>query len=255
VTSFLAALEFLTRLRVRRTPRGDMERVARAQAWFPAVGLLLGLALLALDRLALRALPEASVDVLLVVALALLTGALHLDGLADTADGLLGGATPDERLAIMRDVHAGTYAVVAVACVLAMKWAGLAALPGEVRVEAILIAPCLARWALLVTAAQFPYARAEGTGAAFRAHAWPTAAAIGGATALVAAVVLLGAGGAAAVAFAAACGLGVGAYATRMLGGVTGDVYGATVEVTEALALLFIAALAHRGWAEALVFG
>lgn len=250
----LVALEFLTRIRVRRGAVASLKDVARAQLWFPAVGLLIGLALLGIDRLAMRALPPASVDVLLVVALAIMTGALHLDGLGDAADGLFGGGTPERRLEIMRDPHAGSFAIVAIVSVLAMKWAGFSALPSDVRVEAIVLAPCLARFAMLMTIAAFPYARAEGMGAGFREAARP-AVIIGGVTALAASVALLGVGGLYVVGFATACGLGVGWYAMRLCGGVTGDIYGATVEITEALALLFIAALTGRGWIEALLLG
>ena len=250
---FVAALQFLTVLRVRRA-MPSMDDVARAQMLFPAVGLLLGLALVAVDRAAVRALPPQSVDVLLVVALVVLTGALHLDGLADAADGLLGGRDAEHRLAIMRDPHAGTFAIVAVAAVLALKWAGLAALPADVRVEALVLTPCLARLAMVVCTAAFPYARPEGLGAGFRTHARPAAIA-GGVTAGVACVLLLGAGGLLPLAFGVACGLAVGAFASRMIGGVTGDVYGGTAEITEALTLLFIAAMANRGWLDAWLLG
>ena len=254
IGSPLAALEFLTRIRVRPTPLGDMRRVADAQLWFPAVGLLIGLALLAVDRLAMRALPNASVDVLVVVALVALTGGLHLDGLADAADGLFGGYTPERRLEIMRDVHAGTYAIIAIASVLALKWAGLAALPSNVRIEALVLTPCLARFGMLLAVAAFPYARAEGAGAGLHEAAWPAQLAAATAIALVAAIVLLGADGLFVVAFAACAALAVGAFAARLLGGLTGDVYGATVEVSEALLWLFIAAMANRGWLDAWAF-
>ncbi len=252
---FFAAIEFLTRLRVRRTPAGDMRGVAAAQGWFPAVGLLLGALLLALDRLASRALPEASVDVLLVVALVALTGGLHLDGLGDTADGLLGGRDRDERLAIMRDAHAGSFAVIAIVCVLGLKWAGLAAMPREVRFEALLLVPCLARFAIVAGAAAFPYARAEGVGAAFHHAASPGPILVAAATALAASIALLGAGGLIAVAGATCCALAVGAYARRGIGGMTGDVYGATAELTEAAMFLLIAALAARDWLQPLLLG
>jgi adenosylcobinamide-GDP ribazoletransferase len=248
---FFSALEFLTRLRVRRVPRGDMRAVAESQAWFPAIGLLIGLVLLAIDRLATKALPEPSVDVILIVALGAITGGLHLDGLADVADGFFGGGARERRLQIMRDPHAGTFAIIAVVSVLALKWAGLAALPSSVRVEAIVLAPCVARFAMLVTIAAFPYARAEGIGLDFHERASPAPVIIGAATAAVAAIALLGVGGIYLVAFAAGCGLAVGAYSTRQIGGVTGDVYGATVEIAEALTLLFVAAMAQRGWIEA----
>ena len=245
------ALAFLTRAPVPGRRDIAIEDVARAQLWFPAVGLLIGAALVALDRLAGRALPDPSVDVLLLVALVALTGALHLDGLADAADGLLGGHTPARRLEIMRDVHAGTYAIVAVVSVLGLKWAGLAALPADVRVEALLIVPCLARFAMLVAIAAFPYARTEGVGAGFRQRAWPAATLVGAATAAAASVALLGPGGLYAAAAAIAVALLCGVIATRLVGGMTGDLYGATVEIAEAALFLFIAAFANEGWIDA----
>jgi adenosylcobinamide-GDP ribazoletransferase len=205
---------------------------------------------LAVDRLAMNALPAGSVDVLLVVTLVAITGALHLDGVADSSDGLFGGYTQERRLAIMRDVHTGTFGAVALICVLALKWAGFNALPSEIRVEAIILAPCLARFAILPTIAAFPYARESGVGAGYPEHAGP-ALVLGTINALVASIALLGIGGVYALAFAAACGLAVGALAARMLGGVTGDVFGAIVELSEALLLLFVAALANRRWIEA----
>jgi adenosylcobinamide-GDP ribazoletransferase len=247
---FLAALEFLTRLRVRRVPRTDMRSIAAAQMWFPAVGLLIGALLLAIDRLASRALPAASADVIVVVALAMITGGLHLDGLADAADGVFGGDTPERRLEIMRDVHAGTYAIVAVVAVLALKWAGLAAMPTSVRFEALLLVPCLARLAMVAGAAAYPYARPDGMGAGFRAHA-RRALPVAGATAFTASMLLIGAGGLLVTAFAVTAALAVGACATRAAGGMTGDLYGATAEISEALLLLVIAAMANRGWIDA----
>jgi len=251
----LIAAQFLTRVPIPGIPAYAMRDVARAQAWFPAVGLLLGLALLAVDRLAMRALPGATVDVLLVVAMVALTGALHLEGLADAADGLFGGDSPPRRLEIMRDVHAGSYAIIGVAAVLALKWAGLNALPPNARVEAIVLAPCLARFGLLVAIAAFPYARAEGLGAGFREALWPAQFMVGSAVTLIASIALLGAGGLPTVAFVAAIALVIGAYVSSLVGGMTGDTYGAVVEVCEALVLLFIAALANRGWMDAWAFG
>jgi adenosylcobinamide-GDP ribazoletransferase len=252
VRGAISAVQLLTRIPLGLRPPTRAE-IAAAQPWFPVVGLLVGLVLLAIDRLAMRALPDASIDVLLVVALAAITGALHLDGLADAADGLWGGATPARRLEIMRDPHRGSFAVVAVVSALALKWAGLSALPSDVRVEAIVLFPCLARLAMLVCIAAFPYARSDGLGAGMRETSTP-ALLVGGATALVVAIALLGAGGLAVVAVALAAGLAVGWYATRLLGGVTGDIYGATVEVTEAFTLLFFAAVANRNWIEAWLF-
>jgi adenosylcobinamide-GDP ribazoletransferase len=245
-------VQFLTRVPLGLRPPTHKE-IIQAQPWFAAVGLLIGLILLVVDRLAMRALPGASVDVLLVVTLVAITGALHLDGLADAADGLWGGAMPERRLEIMRDPHRGSFAIVAVVSVLALKWAGFSAIPSDVRVEAIVLVPCLARLAMLVCIAAFPYARSDGLGAGMREKSPPTLIA-GGLMALIASIALLGAGGAAAVGVALICGLAAGWYATRLLRGVTGDIYGATVEITEAVTLLFIAAMANRNWIEAWLF-
>jgi adenosylcobinamide-GDP ribazoletransferase len=217
MTSFLTALEFLTRLTLRRTPRGDVDAIARAQAWFPAIGLVIGGVLVGIDRGATRALPEGSVDVLLVVALALITGGLHLDGLADAADGLFGGYTRERRLEIMRDVHAGSFAVIAIVCV--------------------------------------PHARDDGIGATQHERAgWP-ALALGAVTALAVSVALLGLGGLYVCAAAAAVALGMAWLSVRMVGGMTGDLYGATIEIAEVVLLLFIAAMANRGWMDAWLLG
>jgi hypothetical protein len=119
-------------------------------------------------------------------------------------------------------------------------------MPRDVRFEALLLVPCLARCAMVAAAAAFPYARGEGVGVAFHDAAWPGAVLVGGAVAVAAAVALLGAGGLLAVAFAAACALAVGAYARGSIGGMTGDLYGATVEISEAL--LFCSSQRSRLW-------
>lgn len=225
-----------------------MDDVARSQAWFAAVGLLIGGLLCGIDWLASRALPDEAVAALAVVALAAITGALHLDGLGDTADGLFGGGTPQRRLEIMRDIHAGSFAVVAIVSVLLLKYAALVALPDVERRQSLLLAPCVARAAVIAMVAVFPYARAEGMGATFRDHAMPLALLVAGATAITASLILFGAAGVIVAAGGVAVALAVGAYATRLIGGVTGDVYGATVEVTEAATLLIIAALVGRAW-------
>jgi adenosylcobinamide-GDP ribazoletransferase len=245
----LAAIAFLTRFPLRRQP--SLDDVSRSQAWFAAVGLLIGLALWAIDRVTMRALPDDGTNALIVVALAGITGALHLDGLADTADGLAGGHLPERRLAIMRDVRVGTYGVVAIVAVFGLKWAGLASLPSDARVEAIILAPCLARLGVVAAIAAYPYARAEGMGAWFHERAWPLAFAVCTLTAGAAAVALFGAGGVLLLVFSLALALAFGALVTRLAGGMSGDSYGATIEIGEALVLLFAAALANRGWLDA----
>ncbi|MEX1252945.1 MAG: adenosylcobinamide-GDP ribazoletransferase [Dehalococcoidia bacterium] len=251
----LAALEFLTTLRLRRTPRGSLTHVAQAQGLFPLVGLLLGLILVGLDRAFSKALPPDATDVLLVVTLVLLTGALHVEGLADACDGLFGGRTREERLAIMRDPRIGVYGGLGLTGVLALKWAGLQSLPDDVRVEGLLLAPVLSRWALVTAIAVFPYARPEGMGHEFRAHSWPWSVPVAWVAALAASGLLLGAGGLVLAATMTIAALLVGWYCAAKLGGLTGDTYGAITELVEAVALLALGAAAARGWVDASAWG
>lgn len=250
-----AALGFLTRLPLPTRRSQTLDSAAAAQGWFPAVGLMIGGILVGFDLLARQALPEESVAVLLVGALVAITGAMHLDGLADSADGLWGGRNAQERLTIMRDTNSGTYAIAAVICALGLKWAGIAALPGSVRASALLLVPCLSRLAMLMVTACFPPARLNGLGATFHQHAWPLPLLGGAGTGVVAAVLLFGVEGIYALAFVAVCAVAVGAYGVRMVGGMTGDLCGMTTEVTECMLFILVAALANRGWLSPLLFG
>ena len=172
LASCRAAIGFLTILPVSprdaASPPDAAGALARAPAWFPAVGLLLGGMLAFLD-LALRVLhlPVLLNSALLVAALAALTRALHLDGFMDTCDALLGGFDRERRLEILRDPHVGAFAVVGVVCLLLVKLAALTALPEGSRTGILILFPCLSRAAMLLVMQSFPYARREGLGTPF----------------------------------------------------------------------------------------
>ncbi len=244
----LIALEFLTMLRVRRVRRWSNARFGAALAWFPAVGVLLGAALWGLDRALTGLLPAAAVAALLLAALALATGGLHLDGVADTADGLAAQRSRGARLQLMREGTTGPAGVVALVLLLLAQWSALASLEGAARPAALLLAPALARWAVLPAAAACRPARSSGLGHAAGAALWPFAAPLATATAAAAAVVLFGAQGLVLLALAAGTALATAGAATRTLGGVTGDTHGAVVEVTQAAVWLAILAGADGGW-------
>jgi adenosylcobinamide-GDP ribazoletransferase len=241
----LVAGRFLTRLPVPAGPEaGDL---GRAAGWFPVVGAVLG-ALLAGAQLAGGWLVPPLLAAVLVVGLwAFLTGGLHLDGLADSADGLGGGWSREETLAIMRDARTGAYGVVAVVLVLALKIGALAGLGPALGWRAVLLAPVVARAAPIGLARLCPPARAEGSG-----HAFALTVAGGGAAAaalvpLGFALGLFGAPGLVPLAVTALTTVGFAGYLRRRLGGLTGDCLGALVEASEALTLVALAALAHRG--------
>ncbi len=244
LASFRAAIGFLTILPV--SPRDAAGSLARAPAWFPAVGLLLGGMLAFLD-LALRALhlPVLLNSALLLATLAALTRALHLDGFMDTCDALLGGFDRERRLEILRDPHVGAFAVVGVICLLLVKLAALTALPSGSRTWVLILFPCLSRAAMVLAMKRFPYARREGLGTPFasRGGLGPWAGLL---VAAAASVALTGLPGLALAALAGVVAWAVGAWATRLLGGVTGDIYGAVNEIAE-VAVLALAVLVITG--------
>lgn len=241
----VSPLALLTVLPITRR-RVDLSSVT--YGLFPVVGLVLGAILLAIDFLARLVVPSAASSALVVVGLAALTGALHLDGLADTADGLFGGRDREHRLAIMRDPHNGAFGFVAVAAVLLLKWAALIPLEGWLRTGSLLLVPSLARWSVLSSMILFPAAKGEGMGFAVQSTSrWPQAV-LASAVALALSLGIFWPTGLALVALALVVALAVGAYATSRLGGVTGDVFGCTVEVSEAVLVLLAATSVSRPW-------
>lgn len=234
--SLALVLTFLTTLPVRlqAVRPGDL---GRAAGWFPAVGLILG-ALLVVANWGLHWLfPPLLAAALGLAGWVALTGGLHLDGLADCGDGLLAAVAPERRLEIMRDPRKGTFGVVSLIIFLLLKWLALAALAQP---YALLLAPVLARYALLWVARQRA-ARPGGLGAEF-AHGLTRWTLLG--AAIVPLALLVG-GGARAGGAALAAGVvtvGVIGLARARLGGVTGDVLGLTVELVELAVLLVYAA-------------
>ncbi|MBE2237701.1 MAG: adenosylcobinamide-GDP ribazoletransferase [Caldilineaceae bacterium] len=240
--TFWAAVGFLTTLPV---PRRDLppDALHRAARWFPTIGLLLGV-MLAGSAWALAWLFPPTVTAVLVVGLwAVLTGALHLDGVADCGDGLLPPLARTRRLEIMRDPRLGAFGVTTLVLILLLKTAALAALAAlplmkSALAPALLLAPAWARW-LILLAARLPPARAEGMGAslglALSNRQLALAALLPVALTAVMGVwhwpVILAMGA------ALLAGLGVLHLAQQRLGGVTGDVFGAVVEVSEAVFL------------------
>lgn len=209
-----------------------------ARAYFPLVGLGLGGILAGLDLAARQALPMPAVGALLVAALLALTRAIHTEGFLDTCDGVLGGRDREARLEILRDSRVGAFAVVGGACLVLLKWTLLLGIPDAERTSLLVLFPCLSRWGMVVTMGVFPYARAQGLGTAFQAGASWRQLVIALGTAVLAAWLLLGSAGLVLFGGATAAALVLGWWFKRLLGGMTGDTYGATNEVGEVVVLL-----------------
>lgn len=208
------------------------EKPGRIFAWFPLVGLAIGGALAGLASLTF--LPPDVTRFITLGAWVALTGGLHLDGFADSCDGLLATTTPERRLEIMKDPRAGSWAVIGVVVLLLGKWAALGSLA-----PAWLIAPPVAgRWAMALAVYVFPNARPGGMGAYMRAGLGRPQLVVATLTAVIVTAAL---GWQALVALGAALGAPVliGRWAAgRLGGGLTGDVYGALCELAELVCLL-----------------
>jgi adenosylcobinamide-GDP ribazoletransferase len=213
----------------------------RAVPWYPAVGAILG-AILAATAFILNGLPPALTAVLLVALWTGLTGAIHLDGLADSADGYMGGHGDRERiLAIMRDRSPGVGAVVAVVLVLLGKAVASACVVADQAWGALLAAPILGRAALVAVMTITPYARGEGLASGPSQHVDRAAAAGSVLLALLAGMLLTGGDGLMLAVVLILFALLLRAFFKRTLGGFTGDTLGATCEVTEVVVLTVVA--------------
>ncbi len=245
--SVLVAAGFLTRIPI--PVIADATDVGGAARWFPVIGGAIGGAatLVAWVLRDVLALPPALIATLLVAFSAWLTGAIHLDGLADTADGFGGGRTREDVLRIMRDPAIGSFGAIALLVVVGTKAAALTALLERGAAFPFLVAaPTISRWTISVLAASLPYARAEG-GLGRAVLNQPLAGLL--VSTMVTAPIAVAAAGMDALFVWIPALLGVAwlaRAARRRIGGVTGDVFGASVELTETVVLLAAVVLTRR---------
>ena len=235
-----AALAFLTPLGGARAPS------PAALRWFPAVGLLVGLAVGLAWRGATELWAPAVAAALAVSADLALTGMLHVDGLADSADGLLPHLGPPaqarpRRLEIMAEPTVGAFGVTVVVATLLLRWAALSSMAADVWLVCGLWV--LSRSLMAAVLTSVPYAREGGLAGAFLgAPGGAVAAAAGGLVAAVLVIAGVGLPAVAVVAAALAAGAGVVVLAVRRLGGFTGDVLGAAGVVAETVGLVVASA-------------
>ena len=234
IREFLGAVQFLTRIPLPQRWLGELA-LAQAAPYFPLVGGLLGLAGAAVD-VALRAhLPATGAAAVSVAFLILITGALHEDGLADTADGFGGGTTAERVLGIMRDSRIGSYGAIAIALSILLRTASIAALPNREVFGYFVSAEVLSRWSVLPLAYFLPSARQGGPTAgqgARLARAIPvTTVVLGTLIAIVVTVASLHADSWRPWAVCLLISAASGFYFWRRIRGVTGDCFGAVIQL------------------------
>lgn len=233
----LIALQFLTRLPIRLPRMPTPDESGRSLLWYPLVGLLLG-GLLLLGYALLEGVSVWLLAALLLSVWVWLSGGLHLDGLADTADAWVGGYGDRERtLAIMKDPACGPIGVISLVLVLLLKWAALVALLEAGQWAVLLLAPWLGRWVLPLLLFTTSYVRPGGMGQVLTEHmprrSLPALLAIHGL-----AMLLCGWVGVLALLVAVLVCLVVRHYLRERLGGTTGDTAGALVELVEVAVLV-----------------
>ncbi|MGX9728602.1 MAG: adenosylcobinamide-GDP ribazoletransferase [Candidatus Electronema sp. VV] len=240
--SFAAALRFLTLLPLPGRFGSSEAELTHAAPFFPLVGLLLGCIAAPAAQLLFHFLPPLPTAVLLTFLLLAFSGGLHLDGLADTADGFFSARSPERMLEIMKDSNIGTMGAVALIFLLLLKSSCLASLPSDRLLAAAFLMPAAGRTAILLLMALLPYAREGGLGSLFAVYfnsgagwlassggflllTWAAYAAAGpsGLSVVLATLLLT-------FLFALLC--------RCKIGGATGDTLGAACELAEAAAAL-----------------
>ncbi|HKN00954.1 MAG TPA: adenosylcobinamide-GDP ribazoletransferase [Candidatus Binataceae bacterium] len=245
LTELRLAFSFLTILPVIDQRRAYGDTVAASFAWFPIVGFVLGAALTAEDWLLAHVFGQVIRSVLIIVSLTIVTGAVHLDGLADTADALGAGRERERALGILRDSRVGTFGASAIFFDLTLKILALSTLAGRRRYAALLLAPMLARWAMLLVASGLVYLRSSGSGSTLLGNESKSLGSRAVFVAIFTLVAMLMLGPLRTIALASAVAIAIVLvvrwFYRRWLGGVTGDLIGACGELVEIAVLVTMA--------------
>ena len=246
LTNFLTALQLLTIIRIKKDLPFEETAIGRSAIFFPLIGLLIGALVWGADRVLRPVFPTTILSIILVGLLAALSRGFHLDGVADSADGLFGSRSP----AIMKDgTHAtlGTCGVLALFFILMFKVRALDLLLGGYRDIALLLGPMLGRWACVVMAYSSRPARDEGLGTLFVHGVQFNEFALSSLIALGVLFTLIEIVGIALVLPLGGLIIGFTLFCNRRLGGVTGENWAAVGELVETAALCLFVLLAGGG--------
>lgn len=234
---FFTGLQFLTRLRIVEQTDWSPESFGRSVKYFTLIGAIIGLLLAGFNYFLSQVLPTHVLAAIIILAEILLTGGLHCDGFMDTADGVFSGRSRERMLEIMKDSRVGANGVVAFGLLLLLKYSLIIDMTPTMLTTALIIMPVAGRMTMVTSITAFPYARPDGMGKAFAQYAGRSTLFI---TAMIALAVVLPFGLQASISAGVAVLAGVltARYFANVLGGLTGDTYGAVTELTELVALL-----------------
>jgi len=247
MNGLLDAVGLLTRVPVGARVSGSSP-LARAVPWFPVVGAAVGVAIACAYVVAEAVLPAGIAAILATVVGAVVTGAFHEDGLADVADAFGGGWTPEQRLAILDDPRLGTFGVIALASSLLVRIGAIGSLDPRSAFALVPAAHALSRVAGIVLMRRLPLAHPSGLGASYAAGLTSAGEIVAVIAGLAIAALLIGLWVIPAAALCAVAAWGMGALARAKIGGISGDVLGATQQVAELGILVLGVIVLHERW-------
>jgi adenosylcobinamide-GDP ribazoletransferase len=243
VNSFLIGLQFLSRIHLVKQTEWSAEGFGKSVKYFSLVGAIMGACLAIFAFILYYLLPQQGIALpvhirafLIIFFWIALTGGLHCDGFMDTMDGIFSGRDREKMLVIMKDSCVGANGVTAFVMLVLAKWSILLDMPQEKILGALFAAPMIARMGMVMAITLFPYARREGMGKAFSQYADKKACL----TALLIMLLFIfpiGIKGYIIAAAALVFAYFFNGYIKKILGGVTGDTYGAVTEITEAIVI------------------
>ncbi|MDD5691500.1 MAG: adenosylcobinamide-GDP ribazoletransferase [Candidatus Omnitrophica bacterium] len=240
MSSLLLALQFLTTLPLKIINFSD-KKMAWALVYFPIVGLFLGLMLLGLNiLLSILGASSVVINIILVIVLIIITGGMHLDGVADTADAFLSGKGKKEMLEIMRDSHIGVMGVLSLISIILLKIGLFSSVYVSVKPAALILMCIVSRWSVVLAMYLFPYARQEGKAKLFIQGMNLKIFVISTAVAVVCSFLIWRIPGLIVLLTVALCAYAIGKLVSQKIGGVTGDTLGATIELMEITVLLTV---------------
>lgn len=240
---FITGLQFLTRIYIAKQTEWSPESFGRSVKFFPLVGGIIGIILVICNQVFAEYLPLLGfympphvLTILLILINVLLTGGLHCDGFMDTMDGIFSGRSKERMLEIMKDSRVGANGVMAFVLLVLLKWSLILEMSPLLVPSALFVMPILGRFSMVVGITVFPYARMDGIGKAFAQYAGKYALYSSAAFTLLL-IALIGKQAILSLGIVSLCTMLLARYVTNLLGGLTGDVYGALSEMAEIIVL------------------
>jgi len=236
MNGLISAIEFLTTIPI----RSKNFSLQKSIVFFPIVGMIIGSILVGANILLKLVFPKMICDAITVVILILLTGALHLDGFADTIDGFFGGRNKNEILKIMSDEHIGAFAVVGIFCLLLLKFIFIFQMPDNILYPALILMPILGKFSMVISLVKGNPAKNNGLGSIFLGNAGLLTLIVSGIVTLSCCAFFLNARGVYLFIIISLIALSFKEYFTAKIDGLTGDTMGAIHEITELCVLVTI---------------